>query len=272
MATHRSIHRAMMPLLGAALALAAPVSATAANTITGITAVSSKVFNDYARAKLPDGSAKPETYAFGNGGFIAGGAKGDETPGAARDATIDSLGFDTIAKAMESPLAGQNYVITQDPNATDLLIMVFWGSTVGGYSEKKGKFRDLLDIKNAELLGFDREGTFAQGFGNNIKSNIQKQVHSQMMDALEVNRYFVILRAFDFQSSWKLKKTKLLWETRFSINQRRNAFDDALPLMAQYASQCFGQDSRGLLMARVKDGKVVVGDITSLGEVEPPKK
>jgi hypothetical protein len=113
---------------------------------------------------------------------------------------------------------------------------------------------------------------FAQGVGNNIRSNIQKQVHSQMMDALESNRYFVILRAFDFQSSWKQKKLKLLWETRFSINQRRNAFDEALPLMAQYASQCFGQDSRGLLLARVSEGRVEVGDLKSLGEVNPPQK
>jgi hypothetical protein len=255
-----------------AIALAAPARAAAANAITGITAVSSKVFNGYARARLPDGSPKPETYAFGNGGFIASGAKGDETPGAMRDTTIDNLGFDTIAKAMQAPLAGQGYVFAQDPNSAELMIMVFWGTTVGGYHEKKGEFRDILDLKNAQLLGFDREGTFAQGFGNNIRSNIQKQVHSQMMDALEVNRYFVILRAFDFQSSLKMKKTKLLWETRFSINQRRNAFDEALPLMAQYASQCFGQDSRGLLLARVADGKVLVGDVTSLGEVEPPKK
>lgn len=272
MATRRAVQRITIPLLGAAFAFAAPLRAAPANTITGITAVSSKVFNDYARAKLADGSPKPETYAFGSGGLIASGAKGDETPGAMRDNTIDNLGFDVIARAMEAPLSGQGYSISKDPDATDLLIMVFWGTTVGGYHEKKGKFRDLLDIKNAELLGFDREGTFSQGFGNNIRSNIQKQVHSQMMDALEVNRYFVILRAFDFQSSWKQKKTRLLWETRFSINQRRNAFDEALPLMAQYASQCFGQDSGGLLMARVKDGKVVVGDITSLGEIETPKK
>jgi diphthamide biosynthesis methyltransferase len=150
--------------------------------------------------------------------------------------------------------------------------MVFWGTTVGGRHERKGKFRDILDLKNAALLGFDSEDTFSQGFGNNIRSNIQKQVHSLMMTALEVDRYFVILRAFDFQASWKEKKTKLLWETRFSIDQRRNAFDASLPVMAQYASQAFGQDSKGLLLAQVSDGRVELGEVKSLGEVNPPQK
>jgi len=139
-------------------------------------------------------------------------------------------------------------------------------------NEKMGKFRDMLDLRNAALLGFDSEGTFSLGFGNNLPSNIQKQVHSQMMTALEMNRHFVILRALDFQTSRKEKKLKLLWETRFSISQRSNAFGEALPLMAQYASASFGQDSGGLQLARVSQGKVVKGDVQSLGEVDPPKK
>jgi hypothetical protein len=244
----------------------------AESTITGITAVSSKVFEGYARVRLPDGTPKPETYVFGNGGFMTVGAAGAETPGASRDATIDGMDFDSIAKALQAPLAGQNYALTQDPNATNLLIMVFWGTTVGGFNEHKGKFRDLLNLKNAALLGFDSEDVFSQGYGNNIRSNILKQLHAQMMDALQVNRYFVVLRAFDFQTSWKEKKLKLLWETRFSINQRRNAFDEALPLMAQYASQDFGTASGGLQLAHVTAGRVEVGDIKSLGDVTPPPK
>lgn len=259
-------------LLLGVLVLAGNPRALAADSIDGVVALSSRVFGGYARTRLPDGSLKPETYAFGNGGFVTAGASGGDTPGPSRDGTIDGLGFDSIAKAMQGPLSGQNYALSLDPDSTNLLVMVFWGTTVGGYHEKMGKFRDMLDLKNAALLGFDSEGTFSQGFGNNIHSNIQKQVHSQMMTALEMNRYFVILRAFDFQASRKDKKLKLLWETRFSISQRHNAFDEALPLMAQYASAGFGQDSGGLQLARVSQGKVVIGDIQSLGEVDPPTK
>ena len=109
----------------------------AESTITGITAVSSKVFEGYARVRLPDGTPKPETYVFGNGGFMTVGAAGAETPGASRDATIDGMDFDSIAKALQAPLAGQNYALTEDPNATNLLIMVFWGTTVGGRFSSK---------------------------------------------------------------------------------------------------------------------------------------
>jgi hypothetical protein len=259
-------------ILGSLVLGGAQAARADGTTITGITAVSSRVYNGYARARLPDGTMKPETYVFGNGGFLTAGAAGGETPGAQRDETIDGMDFDSIARAMQGPLAGQSYALTQDPNATSLLVMVFWGTTVGGYSEHKGKFRDLLNLKNAKLLGFDSESVLGQDYGNNIRSNILKELHSQMMDALQVSRYFVVLRAFDFQSSWKEKKIKLLWETRFSINQRRNAFDEALPLMAQYASQSFGVDSGGLQMARIANGHVEVGDIKSLGDVSPPPK
>jgi hypothetical protein len=258
-------------LLGALTASLAP-GAPADSPVVGITAVSSRVFEGYVRPRLPDGSAKPETYAFGNGGFITAGAAGAETPGAQRDLSIDEMNFDSIAHAMEAPLSGQGYLQGKDIDSTNLLVMVYWGTTVGGFHEKKGKFRDILDLKNAQLLGFDSEGTFSRGFGNNIASNINKQVHSQMMAALEVSRYFVVLRAFDFQTSRKEKKLKLLWETRFSIDQRHNDFDMALPVMAQYASQCFGQDSSGLLLARVSDGHVILGDIKSLGEATPTPK
>ena len=260
-----------MTLLAAGLALLAAPFACEAGDIEGITAVSSKVFSGYTRARLADGTLKPETYTLGNGGFMASGSVGGSTPGAQRDPTVDAMGFDAIARAMVEPLAGQSYVVTQDLDTTNLLIMVFWGTTVGGFSEHKGKFRDMLDLKNAQLLGFDSEGTFGPQFGNNIHSNIQKQVHSQMMTALEVNRYFVILRAFDFQSS-KQKVTKLLWETRFSINQHHNAFDMALTPMTQFASQCFGQDSKGLLLANAATGRVILGEVQSLGEVSPPQK
>jgi hypothetical protein len=271
MTMSRALQMRATLLLGSVVPLAGPADAEAADGIEGITAVSSKAYDGYVRPRLPDGSLKPETYAFGDGGFITAGAAGAETPGAQRDQTIDNLGFEFIAKAMEAPLKAQSYAPAHDPNATNLLIMVFWGTTVGGRHERKGKFRDILDLRNAALLGFDSEGTFALGFGNNIRSNIQKQVHSQMMTALEVDRYFVVLRAFDFQA-WGQKKTKLLWETRFSIDQRRNAFDQALPLMAEYASQFFGQDSKGLLMAQVSGGKVELGEVKSLGEVNPPQK
>jgi hypothetical protein len=110
---------------------------------------------------------------------------------------------------------------------------------------------------------------FDEGFDDpsNMMSNIRRQVHSGTIDAIEADRYFVILQAFDFPLLWKQKKIKLLWETRFSLDQRSHDFGRDLPRMAQIASQYFGQDSRGLVSKPVPQGNVDIGDVKSLGPV-----
>jgi hypothetical protein len=66
---------------------------------------------------------------------------------------------------------------------------------------------------------------------------------------------------------WKQKKRKLVWETRFSIDQHKNDFDKALQPMAQYASQFFGQATNGLVRTRLPEGHVDIGEVRSLGTV-----
>jgi hypothetical protein len=92
------------------------------------------------------------------------------------------------------------------------------------------------------------------------------------LDEIEQNRYFVVLMAYDFQLLYKEKKHKLLWETRFSIRQRNHEFDKDLPSMAQYASQYFGQDSNGLIHKEIPLGRVDIGQVKSLGDVEETVK
>jgi hypothetical protein len=77
--------------------------------------------------------------------------------------------------------------------------------------------------------------------------------------------------AYDFQLMQKMKKHRLLWETRFSVRERHHAFNEDLPLMAKYASQFFGQDSRGLVHRELPFGRVDVGPVKSLGEADEPK-
>ena len=66
------------------------------------------------------------------------------------------------------------------------------------------------------------------------------------------------------------KKYKELWETRFSVSKRNTDFTKALAKMAKDASGYFGRDSHGL--QHLPEGHVNVGEIKSLGEVEPPQK
>jgi hypothetical protein len=87
-----------------------------------ITAVSSVASADYVRAKRPDGTAKPESYAFGNGG---------RREGPTRDTSIDSLDFMKVAQTVAEPLAAQAYVPAADPKSAQLLVMLYWGTTTG---------------------------------------------------------------------------------------------------------------------------------------------
>jgi hypothetical protein len=73
--------------------------------------------------------------------------------------------------------------------------------------------------------------------------------------------------AYDLEAMRRNHRHRELWETRFSIRERHHAFDQDLPAMAQYASQYFGQDSKGLVRKEVPLGQVKLGAVKSLGEV-----
>jgi hypothetical protein len=281
-----------------------------------ITAVASRVNVDYARVKLPDGSFRPESYAFGKGGYMSGDRN---------DTTIDKMDFMEIARIVAGPLREQSYVPGRDPRTTKLLIMVYWGTTwapesasgsaeyqiaadeldvifaAGPGSSKapatlprgdshdsqastgmsldqsnkeldallpvqaENRMRDNMNARNAALLGYnslwDDYAPFDHA-GTAIEQRVQ-----DMKDELEHDRYFVILMAYDFQLMWKSKKPKLLWETRFSIDEHHNAFDKQLASMVEDASKYFGQDSHGLVRKPVPEGHVDIGILQSLGDV-----
>ena len=85
--------------------------------------------------------------------------------------------------------------------------------------------------------------------GANISHTPLSELRARTRKAeIEENRYFIVLMAYDFQLMWKQKKHKLLWEARFSISERHNQFDRALPgIMTEYAARYFGQPTNGLV-------------------------
>jgi hypothetical protein len=298
--TARIPTRALCSLLGATASwgLAAPLALRAEDAVDGVTAVSGRVSKEYVRQKLPDGSFRPEAYAFGDGGRYNG---------TFRDPSIDKLSFLEIARMISVPLRSQNYVPATDVKTEKLMIMVHWGttdtpdsfSTTPGSLQQLGaadaamRFgsnsnqaknatllaersqavenlqRDRIDYQNAKLLGYDSEGLIGTDFGNWAEHTGWIGLHKdELTGEIEDNRFFVVLIAYDFQQYRKKGTLKALWETRFSINEPHNSFDKALPVMATYASRYFGQDSHGLVRTNVPDGNVKVGEPRSLGTVE----
>jgi hypothetical protein len=277
--------------------LAAAVAARAAEGNEDITAVSARASKDYVRVKLANGSFQPEAYAFGEGGCYGGPTSGD---------SIDRLKFVDIAHIIAGPLAAQSYLPAKDPKKARLVIMLYWGttdvagpvSTSDGYqvyqkaiqdynallkddpnmaravlnsglmqAAMENKLRDHQDFTNSQLLGYDSEALIGTEYGEGMRHTALHGHRDELVEEIEDNRYFVVLMAYDFQLLWKEKKHKLLWETRFSINQRRNDFAKALPAMSRYASRYFGQDSHGLVRKPIPRGDVEVGDLKSLGAV-----
>jgi hypothetical protein len=91
------------------------------------------------------------------------------------------------------------------------------------------------------------------------------------VDEVEESRYYVVLIAYDFQLLQKHKQRKMLWQTRYSIPERRHDFSKELAAMTQSASRFFGQDSGGLVRKPLPATNVTLGELKTI-RVEPDSK
>jgi hypothetical protein len=129
--------------------------------------------------------------------------------------------------------------------------------------------RDQADYANVQLLGYDSWWDATSSDARATPLFFERQ---DLINEIELNHYFVVLMAYDFQLLWKEKKHKLLWETRFSIRQRNHLFDKDLSKMTEYASNFFGEDSGGLVRKDIPLGRVEIGDLKTLVEPKPQPK
>jgi hypothetical protein len=117
--------------------------------------------------------------------------------------------------------------------------------------------------QNAAMLGYDSLITQSSALENPALAYRRQDAISE----LQRDRYFVVLMAYDFQLMWKQKKHKLLWETRLSLDQRGNEFNQQVAMMAKAAAQYFGKDTHGLVREDLPQGRVNVGAVKNLGYV-----
>lgn len=226
------------------------------------TSVKSGVYNGYERVKEPDGKYVPETIAFHEGGFHDGNPTVDPS--------VETITFEEIATSIAPSLAEQGYVRATDVENTDLLLMVYWGTTASDdhpavlseeeFDPTSHVFRDQINRRNARLLGFEdplKDAAWSHHGGGSTTTK-------DLIENLEENRYWVAIIAFDFPTVYNEKSFKLLWFIRYNMPSRRTNFPEALPQMTKIASNFFGQDSKGLVVNAAGDVETSV----EYGELE----
>ncbi|MEO6993452.1 MAG: hypothetical protein ABI273_07475 [Lacunisphaera sp.] len=233
------------------LALAFPVSASVLPAqVSGETKVVSHTYNNYTRTVLADGSYKPETYVFTYGDIV------DEEP-IAND-SMDSIGFDEVARLVATALKTKGYISNSNPDTTQQVIMLWYGNT--RRTVAKPTAYELIESRNVRILGFQRE----QSAANKLSFTTIAQ---DFYEEFQAGRYFVVLKAYDFQVARKEKRLKLLWESRFSILRQANDFQTELPKMAQFAARTFGKETNGIFNPSSIKGEVKLGELKILGEI-----
>jgi len=292
-------------LVVSALSLAPVADIWAENE--GVVAVYSAVSPAYVRSPQPGGGFKPETYAFGEGGECAGAANDFSidrlrfagvvrqiapalakknyvsardpnktdllimvywgmTSGTNGAAAASGLDISTNIMPQGLPVLPPNTAVGPDrigmenanSNALEQALMM---------NHLFNLIRDHQDVENAKILGYLPEMARVQKYKGTY---FDKFLRGDIIDDIEESRYYVVLMAYDFQTIWKTKQRKLLWETRFSIRERRNDFSKALAAMAENASRYFGQDSHGLIRQDLPATRITFGDAKVL-EYEPEK-
>lgn len=305
MSRSRSIRLAAFPALVCGATCWLPVQARGDQSSDTVTAVSAATSGEYARARLPDGSFQSEAYAFGEGGYYRGlikdptvddvsfmevartlsgplAAQGfvpTKDPEKARllimvywgmtSGTVDprSENFLYGRQVPPVPSAGSDTSIEMQPSipTSSMTLDTFRRSSLDSDPNIPTRIEgDVIDLQNAVILGYDSELTPPSGY----EITARRVERDDLISDIEHNRYFVVLMAYDFQALWKRHAHKLLWEARFSIRQERNDFQRMLPLMVRYASQYFGQDTRGLLRRPLPEGNVEVGTPRALASAQ----
>ncbi len=259
--------------------------------------ISSTAAPDYQRPLDAKGKPVPESYVFMEGVHLEGGT---------RDRSEERMTYEEITRTLAVSLSKQSYLPTKDVAGANLLIRVFWGTTLiyedpqrdqniaalntamaNAQSQmESGGQVDTTELKqaindnalaangvegaierNARLLGYKRSLLKEE---KNMMASIAEQT---MRMELSEERYFVVLMAYDFQFMRKEKKPKLLWITRLSIRTPGNNFTEALPALAVAGSEVYGRNLDGLERIKVRDlsgGEVILGDLKVIGVEEKP--
>jgi hypothetical protein len=275
---------------------------------------------DYERVKLADGTFKAERYVISNGGKF---------PGTTSDASQEKVSYPEVAGIVARQLAKSQYYLAQKAKDADLLIAIYWGTTIpfndlhyntatdqlstvakdmkmdnmasrisqetgeiapggGGNTggvvnnstegmaslemamarvEMENRVRDSANAGNALILGYlddinERRDLMTWADVGNLQQDLISDV--------EEERYYIVVRAYDFKALQKDGKQVVRWTTRISIGAQGHGFDERFAQMVAAAGNTFGQQ-QGLRRRFYGDPRVDLGEIKYLGETSLPK-
>ncbi len=97
---------------------------------------------DYQRVKLPNGTFKAERYVISNGGKF---------PGTTTDSTMEKVGYPEVAGIVAKQLAKSQYYLAQKAKDADLLIAIYWGTTIPFNDTRYNAAADQLSVAAKDM-------------------------------------------------------------------------------------------------------------------------
>jgi hypothetical protein len=240
-------------------------------------------------------------------------------PGTTRDSSMEKVGYPEVAGVLARYLARQQYYLAEKAKDADLLIAVYWGTTIPFHDanydkavdglanaldgaaparslgermnnpapaqslappdntgnmefalarmEMENRQRDSRNKHNAEILGYiesinDRRDMLPWADVGDVERALVADV--------EEERYYIVVRAYDFKALQRDGKQVVRWTTRISIGTRGTGFDERMAQMVAAAAGAFGQE-QGLRRRFYGDPRVELGDVEYLGVATPAK-
>jgi len=235
---------------------------------------------EYLTQRSPE---KPESYYFFEGMFFGGRI---------HDNSLRKVEFIDIALGLAPHLAKQDYWPAQSEESCDLLLVVSWGTTT--VNDLKDIYLDLYNnsyyndflitsyfydqrysyeaINSSKLIGFY---PYLKWDRYEFMPHLNHEDYT-LREALDTERYFMIVTAFDFQSLLKDKRWNRVWSTRFSMRSPGTNFYKAHLALSKAAGAYFGKDLEKLGKERANFDPVIadvkMGEIEVLETIHVPKR
>jgi hypothetical protein len=134
--------------------------------------------------------------------------------------------------------------------------------------DMNNRARNQSNARTAHLLGYmdninRADGPQRYAGGGNL--------YDELIADVEEARYYVILKAYDFQRTVREQRPKIQWVTRMSMRAPGNSFAEKAAAMIAYSSSRFGQNTDGLQRKLFPQYKVNLEDVRFLGMVSAAK-